>query len=161
MTSIPDQSRVFKRVRDHDWEQNTEFQSGLRTILQSANPDQHENLTSRAKCFYFRRITQTPIDHAEYQKWLASNQTTEECNDPEGRDKPEIALDADNLRRSGGSEEDAPYPKSFAEVIELITSGKPVPGIKEIPDVILEAPKDAVTLPQRKKPWELNMTIQG
>jgi hypothetical protein len=46
-------------------------------------------------------------------------------------------------------------------VIELITSGKPVPGIKEIPDVILEAPKDAVTLPQRKKPWELNMTIQG
>jgi hypothetical protein len=51
-------------------------------------------------------------------------------------------------------QDDTPYPKSFAEIVELITTGKPVPGIKEIPDIILEAPKEQITAPVRKKPWE-------
>jgi len=49
---------------------------------------------------------------------------------------------------------DAPYPSSFAEIVALITAGKPIPGIREIPPTVLE---DQVTKPvasKRRKPWE-------
>lgn len=48
---------------------------------------------------------------------------------------------------------DAPYPKSFAEVVELITLGKPIPGIKEIPDTVLAEPENP-GVQGRRKPWE-------
>lgn len=51
--------------------------------------------------------------------------------------------------------DDAPYPKSFTDIVELITSGKPIPGIKEIPDVVLDnVPASVSDRPERKKPWE-------
>jgi hypothetical protein len=50
--------------------------------------------------------------------------------------------------------DEAPYPKSFAEMVELITTGKPIPGIMEIPDTILPPPTEAATAPVRRKPWE-------
>ena len=52
------------------------------------------------------------------------------------------------------SEPPAPYPTSFAHIVELITSGKPVPGIKEIPPTVLEGQGTAASKPRRKKPWE-------
>jgi hypothetical protein len=48
---------------------------------------------------------------------------------------------------------DAPYPKSFAEMVELITLGKPIPGIKEIPDTVLAEPENP-GVQGRRKPWE-------
>jgi hypothetical protein len=48
----------------------------------------------------------------------------------------------------------APYPTSFAEVVELISSGKPVPGIKDIPDTVLNGQGSQSSAPKRKKPWE-------
>jgi hypothetical protein len=38
--------------------------------------------------------------------------------------------------------------------VELITSGQPVPGIKEIPPTVLEGQGTEPTKPRRKKPWE-------
>ncbi|CAI9631114.1 unnamed protein product [Alternaria burnsii] len=52
------------------------------------------------------------------------------------------------------SEPPAPYPTSFAHIVELITSGKPVPGIKEIPPTVLEGQGTQPSKPKRKKPWE-------
>jgi Family of unknown function (DUF5572) len=57
----------------------------------------------------------------------------------------------------------APYPPTFAQIVALITSGQPIPGIKEIPDTlstIVSEPK----LPKRRKPWEKDVpedVIQG
>jgi hypothetical protein len=48
----------------------------------------------------------------------------------------------------------APYPTSFAQVVELINSGKPIPDIKNIPDTILEGERSESTINVRKKPWE-------
>ena len=53
------------------------------------------------------------------------------------------------------SEEKPPYPLSFSHVVELISSGKPVPGIKDIPDTVLEGQASQSTNQARKKPWEL------
>lgn len=57
----------------------------------------------------------------------------------------------------------APYPPTFAQIVAMITSGQPIPGIREIPDEIsteISEPK----LPKRRKPWEKDVpedVIQG
>lgn len=48
-----------------------------------------------------------------------------------------------------------PYPTSFAEIVDLITNNKPIPGIEEIPTTVLElgsSKRDTAT--RRRKPWE-------
>jgi hypothetical protein len=55
---------------------------------------------------------------------------------------------------ANSSEPAAPYPTSFAHIVELITSGQPVPGIKDIPPTVLEGQGTEPTKPRRKKPWE-------
>lgn len=54
---------------------------------------------------------------------------------------------------------DAPsYPATFAQIVELITKGEPIPGIKDIPDTILEGQATQAARPKRKKPWEKDTT---
>ena len=55
---------------------------------------------------------------------------------------------------AGDSEPPAPYPTSFSQIVELITSGEPIPGIKEVPDTVLEGQASQPTTAERKKPWE-------
>ncbi|KAF8853520.1 hypothetical protein BDZ45DRAFT_677631 [Acephala macrosclerotiorum] len=58
----------------------------------------------------------------------------------------------------------APYPKSFADIVELITSGKPIPGIKDIPEGVRPEQASIPVLPKRRKPWERDVPeaqIQG
>ena len=43
---------------------------------------------------------------------------------------------------------------SFAEVMELIKEGKPIPGIRDIPGTVLEGQGTAPSGAQRRKPWE-------
>jgi hypothetical protein len=57
--------------------------------------------------------------------------------------------------QAGLKKDDAPYPTSFQHIVELITTGQPVPGIKEIPNVLNEAPPSESARPARKKPWEI------
>lgn len=52
------------------------------------------------------------------------------------------------------NEPPAPYPTSFAHIVELVTTGQPIPGIKEIPNTILEGQGSQATQTKRKKPWE-------
>ena len=51
---------------------------------------------------------------------------------------------------------DAPYPTSFSEIVELINSGKPIQGIKDIPDTVLEGQASQSSKTTRQKPWEKN-----
>lgn len=46
--------------------------------------------------------------------------------------------DADGAER--GANGNAPYPERFNAIIELITNGTPVPGIKEIPNTVVRQP---------------------
>ncbi|ESA43617.1 hypothetical protein GE21DRAFT_3256 [Neurospora crassa] len=62
--------------------------------------------------------------------------------------------DADGAER--GANGNAPYPERFNAIIELITNGTPVPGIKEIPNTVVRqpgiSPIGKMQAPQ--KPWE-------
>lgn len=43
----------------------------------------------------------------------------------------------------------------------MIAQGKPIPGIKEIPDTILEGQGTHASATQRKKPWEKDVTVSS
>ena len=55
---------------------------------------------------------------------------------------------------TSSAEPPAPYPVSFSQIVELITTGQPIPGIKEVPDVLLEGQASHPVSAKRKKPWE-------
>lgn len=48
-------SAQYKALDDYDWDNDAEFQGGLRAILSSASPDQASRLMLRARCYYFAR----------------------------------------------------------------------------------------------------------
>lgn len=60
---------------------------------------------------------------------------------------------------AGQEQQEAPYPTSFAHIVELITTGQPIPGIKDIPDTVLEGQGSAPTASKRKKPWEKDVGV--
>ncbi|KAM7222028.1 hypothetical protein V8F06_002533, partial [Rhypophila decipiens] len=59
--------------------------------------------------------------------------------------------------------EDAPYPAHFQAIIEAVTMGKPVPGVREIPNTVVRqpgiTPVGKMQAPQ--KPWERSNQGQG
>lgn len=51
-----DQEDLYKQLDAYDWDNDREFQGGLRAILgSSSSPEQLEHLTTRAKCFFYSR----------------------------------------------------------------------------------------------------------
>ena len=51
-------------------------------------------------------------------------------------------------------EEPAPYPTSFSHIVDLITNGQPIPGVKDVPDTVLCGQESQPMTAKRKKPWE-------
>lgn len=50
------QQQLFEQVEQYDWDNDTEFQDGLRAILESSpSSEQAPELTLRARCFFFTR----------------------------------------------------------------------------------------------------------
>ncbi|EMR72654.1 hypothetical protein UCREL1_288 [Eutypa lata UCREL1] len=50
-----------------------------------------------------------------------------------------------------------PYPKKFEEIIEFLKTGKEIPGIRKIPDTVVEDPNITTQghLKAPPKPWEI------
>ena len=66
----------------------------------------------------------------------------------------ERVSNADSEVNGSSVSDDAPTRATFAEICEMIAQGKPIPGVKEIPDTILEGQGTHASANQRKKPWE-------
>ena len=108
----------------------------------------------------FSSKNNTSIDFNAYQSWRSQKFSsyakgksviTSTSNGPQrlvSASHSEINL---NLERI---ETVAPYPISFSQIVELITSGGPIPGIKEVPDTVLEGQASLPTTVKRRKPWE-------
>lgn len=48
--------QVFERMENYPWTEDAEFQGGLAAILgPSPSPEQAQELTLRARCFYYAR----------------------------------------------------------------------------------------------------------
>ena len=55
---------------------------------------------------------------------------------------------------SSSSSPAVPYPTTFARIVDLISTGEPIPGIKKIPDTVLEGKESHSVASKRRKPWE-------
>ena len=108
-----------------------------------------------------------PIDFDAYQAWRSQKPSSTLPNPTGSNGRASGAIpssdDTTTLLPStrndpsvgtNSSEPPAPYPTSFSQMVELITTGQPIPGIKQIPDTVLEGRSSQATLVKRKKPWE-------
>uniref|UniRef100_A0A060TET2 ARAD1D10450p n=1 Tax=Blastobotrys adeninivorans TaxID=409370 RepID=A0A060TET2_BLAAD len=128
----------YNKFEQYPFEDDDEFKAGLEQILSNPGVDKTD-VELKAKAFFFQKRTGEVIDLDNYLKWK---------QEQEGQEGTQASGTTDT-----STEE--PVRLSYAEVIELITSGKPVPGIRDIPSVVLgtEASSEPKAQ-QRKKPWE-------
>ncbi|KAL2160358.1 hypothetical protein VTH06DRAFT_1531 [Thermothelomyces fergusii] len=70
--------------------------------------------------------------------------------------KVDLSKKADDGVSHSNAGDGAPYPENFQALIEAVTTGKPIPGIREIPDTVVRPP--GVTpfgkMKAPRKPWE-------
>ncbi|KAF2845380.1 hypothetical protein T440DRAFT_434864 [Plenodomus tracheiphilus IPT5] len=166
---------VYAALERYDWDNDAEFQSGLSAILGSnSTPEQATELALRARCFYYSRKLNTNIDFESYKSYRAARNrpppTPPTTNGtiapsildtlPTTDDTPVPSVNT-AAAPAPASEQPAPYPTSFAHIVELISTGKPVPGIKEIPPTVLEGQGTQATKERRRKPWEKDDVTTG
>lgn len=156
---------LYHQLDEYPWDGDREFQGGLEAILGSVqDPAQIEHLTLRAKCYYFARKSGIPVDFDGYKQWVETQRGIGPPNGiPAGPSNLPAApsnVASDNGGGGVGGMNDAPKPASFAEICEMIAEGKPIPGIKEIPDTILEGQASEKVVETRKKPWEKESEAQ-
>jgi hypothetical protein len=139
-SSSLDSSYLFHQLDNYPWNDDQEFQSGLKAILGSTQDQaQLEHLTLRG-----------------YKRWVEGEKETGETNGLQmGPEAPAVQpVESQTASTGTGSMGDAPKPASFAEICDLIAEGKPIPGIKDIPDTVLEGQSTASQATKRIKPWE-------
>ncbi|KAL2147864.1 hypothetical protein VTI28DRAFT_3342 [Corynascus sepedonium] len=75
--------------------------------------------------------------------------------------KVDLSKKADDGVNHSNTGDGTPYPENFQALIEAVTMGKPIPGIKEIPDTVVRPP--GVTpfgkMKAPRKPWEKDVPV--
>ncbi|MCJ1307235.1 hypothetical protein MMC25_000881 [Agyrium rufum] len=174
--STPSEEEAYHLLDNHPWDTDEEFKEGLQSILESNShtPEATEDLITNVKCFYFCRqdppsVARTfsnaklnvEIDTQAYKAWSQRQAAVPKAHEngvnvPVVESSQHAAVQPleDTASTSREDAQEAPYPTSFSRIVELITSGEPIPGIKEIPDTILEGQESEASKPTRRKPWE-------
>ncbi|KAN0110195.1 hypothetical protein V8E51_006582 [Hyaloscypha variabilis] len=180
-TPTTENVEIYRQLEEYPWDTDKEFQIGLSAIL-GPNPSQSQlyDLTLRAQCYYLARKKSVPIDFEGYKTYLSSKSSStpnqpptikSPSTQPEPTSQPttspsqpaEMSVGNTPAQEPEAPPKTAPYPPTFAQIVAMITSGEPIPGIMEIPDTIsteVSVPK----LPKRRKPWEKDLpedVIQG
>ncbi|KAK6464238.1 hypothetical protein DFJ63DRAFT_333816 [Scheffersomyces coipomensis] len=166
------QEEVYKEYLNYDWNSFSDFQDGVKQILDNyldnlkeSNPStisipalDQQQLIEQAKSFYYCSHTGNILNIDDYTQWKLHNgdkydknkKITEIEEDVKPSEEPEATTD--------NASSDPPYSSNYQELVELIVSGKPVPGIKHIPDTVLSDQSSTSKASQRVKPWEKNNT---
>ncbi|KAF2280381.1 uncharacterized protein EI97DRAFT_439408 [Westerdykella ornata] len=147
---------VFEKLETYNWDDDVEFQSGLSAILgNNCPPEQAAELTLRARCFYYSRKHNVNIDFDAYRAYHNARSSN---GAPSGSTSTEESAGGILPTPANANEPPVPYPSSFAHIVELITTGQPIPGIREIPNTVLTGQGSAPAKPKRRKPWEKDET---
>ncbi|KAL3459872.1 hypothetical protein BJX64DRAFT_290868 [Aspergillus heterothallicus] len=170
----PSYTNIFESLRAYPFETDQEFASGLAIILgHSETPASEEEISRddelvlQAKCYYFARKINivSPIVVADYKSWLeartASNNFVNQLRvteTPEYEPSKTVSLSHASTypeqQPTRPLSQEPAYPTSFAHIVELITTGQPVPGIQQVPDTLLTGQGAASAKSKRRKPWE-------
>ncbi|PHH65189.1 hypothetical protein CDD81_3320 [Ophiocordyceps australis] len=140
------------------------------------------DIATHARIFYYTQRVGVQIDFTSYQAWLAHHpdhtppnvipsaysSTHDQHQGPEPNDSdgasfalpwqqaaPKADLYIDRTNSAPGSAEPS-YPMGFAEMLKLLQEGKPVPGIRQIPNTLARNPsvKPVGSRSAPRKPWE-------
>ena len=134
----------------------------------SIDPSAAVVVTEKMKIDPLIRKYATPVDFNAYLSWRqkrtdglqhGADIESSTANASPSQSQPDLgrtaAPDTENLEQPPSmTGPEASYPTSFSEIVELISSGQPISGIKEIPDTILEGQSSQTEKTRRKKPWE-------
>ncbi|KAG0202729.1 hypothetical protein BGX28_004863 [Mortierella sp. GBA30] len=157
--------QIFQQFENYDFEDDATFQNGLKSIV---NNNQTKSEEEQQEAIRNANFVQN-FDYNEYQAWRAhklaesaSGSSVEGVVRKEDKhDIPSPSDKADNLPSSGSTAvtgSDPSYPKSFQEICELIASGKPIPGIRQIPNSLAEGTPSEAKMAPKPKPWEKKTT---
>lgn len=112
-------------------------------------------------CAHAYRKYNVNIDFDSYKAYRDSRPHTQPPNAPTNGAQAETSFTAAEstggilpAASSNANEPPAPYPTSFAHIVELVTTGQPIPGIKDIPNTILTGQGTDAVKAKRRKPWE-------
>ncbi|KPM34929.1 hypothetical protein AK830_g11637 [Neonectria ditissima] len=185
--ALKEDDAVFQAFDAYPWKKDKMFMSGLYAIL--GEPGQHNpqaslaDMAIHARVFYYAQRIGVSIDFARYENWLAEHpdrrapdvlpeeylvrsNTSQEPAAPvldwqQAAPKADLYVD----RKAGAeSDDDQPnYPMGFAEMLKLLQEGKPVPGIRQIPNTIVRDPsvKPVGARPVPRKPWEKDLSLSA
>ncbi|KAF9093588.1 hypothetical protein BGX27_001585 [Mortierella sp. AM989] len=158
------QEQVYEKFEAYDFDNDATFQSGLNSIVNNnktkSEKEQHDAIQN-AKFFYYSRFVQ-PFDYSQYKAWLAqksaaSGSVGSVVAHKETENNVATTEGSQTLTCPETSSEpaaDPSYPKSFQEICELIAAGKPIPGIRQIPNSLAEGTPSEAKLAPKLKPWE-------
>lgn len=187
--SLTDQDSIFRAFDAYPWTKDSAFLSGLRAILGAPNPSNPQNgslrdIATHARIFYYAQRIGVQIDFAAYQTWLSQHPeyppphiVPSEYEEQQSSESPsassasatawqqaapkaDLYVDRSAQSQAAGEGGEPSYPLAFAEMIKLIQEGKPIPGIRQIPNTIERDPtvKPVGSRPVPRKPWEKEAT---
>ncbi|OAA35686.1 hypothetical protein NOR_07877 [Metarhizium rileyi] len=173
--SLKDEDAVFQAFDSYPWTKDTMFLSGLSAILGPPNTaGSPSDMAIHARIFYYAQRIGVQIDFISYKDWLSRNPdhnppqvlpeeyappTTSPSKPllPWQQAAPKTELYVDRKYAAESPSGDQPnYPIGFAEMLKLLQEGKPVPGIRQIPNTVVRDPsvKPIGARAAPKKPWE-------
>lgn len=152
------QEKVYIEFDNFDWDSLKDFQDGLHEILHNhleklkeSDPSvstipaiEKQQLVDQAKSFFYCSHTGNILNLDDYYAWKR-NSGGKITSIEESQQEPPV----------GEEKEQAPYSNNYQHVVDLIVSGKPVPGIMQIPDTVLTEQSSTPEAPVRAKPWEV------
>ncbi|OBT59651.1 hypothetical protein VE04_00178 [Pseudogymnoascus sp. 24MN13] len=173
-TEPSNNEKLFQELDSYNWEKDAEFQVCL-TLFTPLNPipsltlmfarlasppssaqtqaPPAESLTIRARTFYYARKTNQTIDFDAYKAHLASR-SPEEFPAPKPSDAAGESTPLPQAGVAADADPNPSFPTSFADIVALINSGAPIPGIMDIPPTVLDGKATRPAASRRKKPWE-------
>ncbi|KAF5604578.1 hypothetical protein FPCIR_788 [Fusarium pseudocircinatum] len=184
--ALKDETAIFTAFDTYPWSKDKNFMSGLYAIL--GEPGQQNpqaslaDMAIHARIFYYAQRIGVNIDFSAYKAWLASNpdyQTPDVLPEEyrqqdvanaspvpvldwqKAAPKTDLYIDRKAAAAQSGSQHQPSYPMGFAEMIQLIQEGKPVPGIRQIPNTVVRDPtvKPVGARAVPRKPWEKDITV--
>lgn len=169
--SLNSQEEIYKDYLNYDWDSFTEFQEGLAQILDNYLDNMKEQdpsitsipaldkqqLIDQAKSFFYCSHSGNILNLDDYSQWklhngdkFDKNKKIVEITESESQEQEQESQQDQNKT------DDPPYSSNYQQLVELIVSGKPVPGLKHIPDTVLKDQSSKSDAKQRVKPWEKN-----
>lgn len=169
------QESVYTEFLNFDWDSSTDFQNGIAEILDGhlellKEQDPHvtqipaadkQQLIDQVKLFYFCSQTGHILNLEDFYVWKHNGggkitllpDSEEKASHVKIAEEPleKAVVPEDNVT---AETEETPYSSNYQQLVELIVSGKGVPGIKQIPDTVLKGQESKLEAKSRAKPWE-------